>query len=140
MHHTHEIRASDSHTTRLIGITRETKPGSNVADTIEAFAPALVTYLTPFLLSSADLPSDTQAARIRLLSIPSVLISLGCGRVRVLDADCCMCRDYFANFKGATTELAPFLGGSMVAKVRPFSLFPMCGAAMHMLGRLYGGS
>ena len=25
--------------------------------------------------------------------------------------------DYFANFKGCTSEMAPFLGGSMVAKV-----------------------
>ena len=37
-----------------------------------AFAPALMTYLAPFLLSSPDLPSDTQPAKVRLLSIPYV--------------------------------------------------------------------
>lgn len=30
------------------------------------------------------------------------------------------CSEYFANFKNATSELAPFLGGSMVAKVRRY--------------------
>jgi actin-related protein 9 len=35
-----------------------------------AFAPALMTFLSPFLLSSTDLPSDVQPARVRLLSIP----------------------------------------------------------------------
>ena len=43
-------------------------------DSFLAFPPALITYLTPFLLSSTDLPSDTQPARIRLLSIPSVSV------------------------------------------------------------------
>jgi len=33
--------------------------------------------------------------------------------------------DYFSNFKGSTTELAPFLGGSMAAKVSPLSLTVM---------------
>jgi actin-related protein 9 len=27
--------------------------------------------------------------------------------------------DYFSNYKGSTTELAPFLGGSTAAKVSP---------------------
>ncbi|WWD17038.1 hypothetical protein CI109_101475 [Kwoniella shandongensis] len=62
---------------------------------IKSFAPALVTYLSPFLLSSPDLPSDCQPSKIRLLSIP----------------------EYFANYKNATTELAPFLGASLVSKV-----------------------
>ncbi|KAK8864654.1 hypothetical protein IAR55_001904 [Kwoniella newhampshirensis] len=62
---------------------------------IKSFAPALVTYLSPYLLSSADLPSDCQPSKIRLLSIP----------------------DYFGNYKNATTELAPFLGGSLASKV-----------------------
>ncbi|WVW84200.1 hypothetical protein I302_106230 [Kwoniella bestiolae CBS 10118] len=62
---------------------------------IKSFSPALITYLSPYLLSSADLTSDCQPSKIRLLNIP----------------------DYFANFKNSTTELAPFLGGSLVAKV-----------------------
>ncbi|ORX35635.1 RNA polymerase II transcription factor [Kockovaella imperatae] len=61
---------------------------------IKSFAPAFVTYLSPLLLSSAEIPSDVQPAKARLLSIP----------------------DYFANFKGNSTDMAPFLGGSMVAK------------------------
>ncbi|KAK4685022.1 actin-related protein 9, partial [Tremellales sp. Uapishka_1] len=56
---------------------------------------ALITYLAPFLLSSTDVPSEIQPARVRLLSIP----------------------EYFTNYKGATTDLAPFLGGQMIAKV-----------------------
>ncbi|OXG80619.1 RNA polymerase II transcription factor [Cryptococcus neoformans A2-102-5] len=62
---------------------------------IKSFSPALVTYLSPYLLSSSELPSDCQPSKMRLLSIP----------------------DYFANFKKTTTELAPFLGGTLVAKV-----------------------
>ncbi|TXT09007.1 hypothetical protein VHUM_02481 [Vanrija humicola] len=61
----------------------------------KSFPIALASYLSPFLLSSTDLPSDSQADRVRLLSIP----------------------EYIANFKGATSEVAPFLGASMVAKV-----------------------
>ncbi|WWC61897.1 uncharacterized protein I303_104483 [Kwoniella dejecticola CBS 10117] len=62
---------------------------------IKSFSPALITYLSPYLLSSADLTSDCQPSKIRLLTIP----------------------EYFANFKNSTTELAPFLGGSLVGKV-----------------------
>lgn len=53
-----------------------------------------MSYLSPYLLTSTDLPSDSQPARLRLLNIP----------------------DYMANFKGQTSDLAPFLGASMVAK------------------------
>ncbi|WRT66639.1 uncharacterized protein IL334_003598 [Kwoniella shivajii] len=60
-----------------------------------SLSPSLVTYLAPYLLSSTDLTSDCQPGKIRLLNIP----------------------DYFANFKNSTSELAPFLGGSLVAKV-----------------------
>lgn len=60
-----------------------------------AFAPALLTYLAPLLLSSPDIPSDLQPAKARLLSIP----------------------EYFTNFKGVTNDEAPFLGACMVAKV-----------------------
>lgn len=72
-----------------------------IADYFVAFSPALVTHLSPYLLSSSDLPSDCQPSKMRLLSIP----------------------DYFANFKKTTTELAPFLGGTLVAKVS--RAFPM---------------
>ncbi|KAL7418579.1 Actin-like protein arp9 [Cryptotrichosporon argae] len=61
---------------------------------IRSFQTALITYLAPFLLSSADFVSDSQPSRARALTIP----------------------DYLANFKGATNDLAPFLGASMVAK------------------------
>ncbi|WVQ79991.1 hypothetical protein IAT38_002092 [Cryptococcus sp. DSM 104549] len=61
---------------------------------VKSFAPALVTYLSPFLLSSPDLPSDCQPAKMRLLAIP----------------------EYFANYRKCTTELAPFLGGTLMAK------------------------
>ena len=40
------------------------------SDAPTGFPPALMTYLAPFLLSSPDLPSDTQPAKVRLLSIP----------------------------------------------------------------------
>lgn len=33
-----------------------------------------MTYLAPFLLSSPDLPSDTQPAKVRLLSIPYAIL------------------------------------------------------------------
>ncbi|WWC69925.1 uncharacterized protein I206_103869 [Kwoniella pini CBS 10737] len=62
---------------------------------IKSFSPALTTYLSPYLLSSNDLTSDCQPSKIRLLTIP----------------------EYFANFRNSTTELAPFLGGSLVGKV-----------------------
>jgi actin-related protein 9 len=68
-----------------------------------AFGQALLTYLSPFLLSSAEGASDLQPAKARLLSIP----------------------EYFTNFKKSTNELAPFLGGSMVGKVsHTLSPFP----------------
>lgn len=44
--------------------------GRGQADGTAAFAPALLTYLAPYLLSSSDLPSDFQPAKARLLSIP----------------------------------------------------------------------
>jgi hypothetical protein len=37
-----------------------------------AFPLALMTYLAPFLLSSPDLPTEVQPARVRLLAIPYV--------------------------------------------------------------------
>ncbi|WVR06768.1 hypothetical protein IAU60_003803 [Kwoniella sp. DSM 27419] len=61
----------------------------------KSFAPALVTYLSPYLLSSSELTSDCQPGKARLLSIP----------------------EYFANFKNATGDLAPFLGASLVSRV-----------------------
>lgn len=45
-------------------------------------------------MSSAEL-SEVQPSKLRLLSIP----------------------DYFANYKGSTTDLAPFLGATISAKV-----------------------
>nr|ODO04059.1 RNA polymerase II transcription factor [Cryptococcus depauperatus CBS 7855] len=62
---------------------------------IKSFAPSFLTYLSPYLLSSSELSSDCQASKARLLNIP----------------------EYFANYKKSTTELAPFLGGMLVAKV-----------------------
>ncbi|RXK39886.1 hypothetical protein M231_02820 [Tremella mesenterica] len=62
---------------------------------IKSFPPALVTYLAPFLLSSAELPSDIQPGHVRLLHIP----------------------DYFSNYKGSTLDVAPFLGGCMVSRL-----------------------
>ncbi|ODN72814.1 hypothetical protein L202_08247 [Cryptococcus amylolentus CBS 6039] len=62
---------------------------------IQSFSPALVTYLSPYLLSSAELVSDCQPSKLRLLSIP----------------------EYFANYRKSTTDLAPFLGGQLVARV-----------------------
>ncbi|WVQ77823.1 hypothetical protein IAR50_007514 [Cryptococcus sp. DSM 104548] len=62
---------------------------------IQSFSPALVTYLSPYLLSSAELTSDCQPSKLRLLSIP----------------------EYFANYRKTTTDLAPFLGGQLVARV-----------------------
>ncbi|ORY26139.1 putative RNA polymerase II transcription factor [Naematelia encephala] len=62
---------------------------------VRSFGQALMTYLSPYLLSGSEPSSDVQPSKARLLSIP----------------------DYFANFKGATTDLAPFLGGSMVTKI-----------------------
>ncbi|GMK55218.1 hypothetical protein CspeluHIS016_0202740 [Cutaneotrichosporon spelunceum] len=56
---------------------------------------AIATYVSPYLLSSSDLPSDSQPGRVKLLSIP----------------------EYFANYKGAAVDLAPFIGASMVAKL-----------------------
>ncbi|WVQ99706.1 hypothetical protein IAU59_006847 [Kwoniella sp. CBS 9459] len=62
---------------------------------VKSFPPALITYLVPYLLSSTDLAMDRQPAKTRLLNIP----------------------EYFASYKNATGDLAPFLGGSLVAKV-----------------------
>ncbi|OCF30710.1 RNA polymerase II transcription factor [Kwoniella heveanensis CBS 569] len=62
---------------------------------VKSFPPALITYLAPYLLSSTDLTTDRQPSKARLLNIP----------------------EYFANFKNSTGDLAPFLGGSLVARV-----------------------
>jgi hypothetical protein len=61
-----------------------------------ALSPALMTYLSPLLVSSNEIPTEVQPSRVRLLSIP----------------------EYFFNYKSATTDLAPFLGGCISAKVR----------------------
>ena len=60
-----------------------------------ALAPALVTYLSPFLVSSSEIVTDVQPSKVRLLTIPA----------------------YFVNYKDETTDLAPFLGASISAKV-----------------------
>ncbi|WVF71159.1 hypothetical protein IAT40_005957 [Kwoniella sp. CBS 6097] len=62
---------------------------------VKSFPPALITYLAPYLLSSTDIATDRQPSKTRLLNIP----------------------EYFASFKNSTGDLAPFLGGSLVAKV-----------------------
>lgn len=77
------------------------KCGSKACERLmKAFAPALLTYLAPLLLSSTEIPSDVQPAKARLLSIP----------------------DYWSNFKGCMNDEAPFLGASMVAKVSAYHL------------------
>ncbi|WWC89023.1 uncharacterized protein L201_003941 [Kwoniella dendrophila CBS 6074] len=63
---------------------------------IRSFSPALITYLSPYLLSSEDLTSDCQPSKIRLLSSAP---------------------DYFANFQNQTNEIITFLGGSLISKV-----------------------
>ena len=54
-----------------------------------------MTYLSPFLVSSSEIVTDVQPSKVRLLTIPA----------------------YFINYKDETTDLAPFLGASISAKV-----------------------
>lgn len=79
--------------------------GASTDKTPRAALPfAMASYLGRYLLSGQDRYSEYQVDRLRVLKLP----------------------DYFAWFKGHPTDLAPFLGGCLAAKVskRPGMLPP----------------
>ena len=62
---------------------------------MEGIAPALQTYLSPHILSSADQHNEVQPKHIRIVKVP----------------------EYFADYREKGDGLAAFLGSSIVAKV-----------------------
>jgi len=67
----------------------------DIATYVKGIAPALQTYLGPFILSSADQHNEVQPKQIRFIKVP----------------------EYYAEYREKGDGLAAFLGSSIVAKV-----------------------
>jgi actin-related protein 9 len=75
---------------------------------------AIVSWLNAFLVSDPDREVEGQPSSVRILKLPYVHDFVNYNEIRTDDI---VIREYFTNFRGEGTDLAPFLGASLAAKV-----------------------